>query len=187
MVQRIFALLLIAVAFSLAQANPATDLRPPYFAKDSIQAEQHAAFTQVDFDGYYENLIQSEKDEVQKATYVSIGSGVVTGFGIFATVIAFKDRDQTKENSYAETHRQLLQVGGIVFTAIGTFGLIRNIYTIIANTGENSKRASYENAYGIYKRRRSELKDGNDGTKVILTPTVNPLESSAGLNMSVQF
>ena len=187
MVQRIFALLLIAVAFSLAQANPASDLRPPYFAKDSIQAEQHAAFTQVDFDGYYENLIQSEKDEVQKATYVSIGSGVVTGFGVFATVIAFRDKGQTKENSYAETHRQMLQIGGIAFTAIGTFGLIRSIYTIISSTGENSKRASYENAYEIYKRRRSELKNETDGAKVILTPTVDLLGATAGLNLNILF
>jgi hypothetical protein len=187
MVQRIFALLLIAVAFSLAHANPASDLRPPYFAKDSIQAEQHAAFTQVDFDGYYENLIQSEKDEVQKATYVSIGSGVVTGFGVFATVIAFRDKGQTKENSYAETHRQMLQIGGIAFTAIGTFGLIRSIYTIISCTGENSKRASYENAYEIYKRRHSELKNETDGAKVILTPTVDLLGATAGLNLNILF
>lgn len=187
MIQRIFALLLIAAVFGSAHANPSSDLRPPYFAKDSVQAEQHATLTQVDFDGYYENLIQAEKDAVRNATTIGIASGVVTGFGVFATVIAFRDKDQTKENSYAETHRQLLQVGGIAFTAIGTFGLIRSIYTIVTSTGENSKRASYEHAYEIYKRRRSELKNETDGAKVILTPTVDLLGATAGLNLNILF
>ena len=187
MIQRIFALLLIATVFSLAHAAPANDSRPSYFQKDSVQAEQHASLTQVDFDGYYENLIQNEYDAIRNATTLGIASGVITGFGVFATVIAFRDKDQTKENSYAETHRQLLQIGGIAFTAIGTFGLIRSIYTIITSTGENSKRASYERAYEIYKRRRSELKDGNDGAKVILTPTVDLLGATAGLNLNILF
>ena len=186
MIQRIFALLLIAAVFSFAYAAPDVDVTS-HFYKDSVQAEQHASLTQVDFDGYYENLIQAEKDAVRNATTIGIASGVVTGFGVFATVIAFRDKDQTKENSYAETHRQLLQIGGIAFTAIGTFGLIRSIYTIITSTGENSKRASYERAYEIYKRRRSELKNETDGTKVILTPTVDILGATAGLNLNILF
>ena len=186
MIQRIFALLLIAAVFSFAYAAPDVDVTS-HFYKDSVQAEQHASLTQVDFDGYYENLIQNENDAIRNATTIGIASGVITGFGVFATVIAFRDKDQTKENSYAETHRQLLQIGGIAFTAIGTFGLIRSFYTIITSTGENSKRASYERAYEIYKRRRSELKNETDGTKVILTPTVDLLGATAGLNLNILF
>ena len=51
-------------------------------------------------------------------------------------------------------------------------------------TGENSKRASYERAYEIYKRRRAELKDG---AKVIVTPVVDLLGGSAGLKLDVAF
>ena len=187
MIKKLLALLIIAATFSFANAAPEIDSRPSYFQKDSVQAEQHAALTQVDFDGYYENLIQTENDAIRNATTIGIASGVITGFGVFATVIAFRDKNQTKENSYAETHRQLLQIGGIAFTAIGTFGFIRSIYTIIANTGENSKRASYERAYDIYKRRRSELISKNDGAKVILTPTVDPLAAAAGIHLNVLF
>ena len=184
MFKRIFSFLLIATAFCLA-ANSNSNSRPAFFAKDSVKAEQHAALTQVDFDEYYINLIESEKSIVRNATTMSIISGAVTGFGIFTTVIAFKNSKH--KNDWAEVHRQTLQIAGIGLTVAGVFGLSYNLYTIIKGTGENSKRASYERAYDIYKRKRTERKNGNDGAKIILTPTIDLLGTAAGVNLNILF
>ena len=184
MIQRIFALLLIATVFSLAHAAPANDSRPSYFQKDSVQAEQHASLTQVDFDGYYENLIQSEKDAVNRAITTSIISGVTLGFGVFTTIIAFSDNGNTDKNSWAEVHKQTLKIAGVGLITAGTIGQAFSLHNIICGTGENSKRASYEHAYEIYKRRRSELKDG---AKVIVAPAVDLFGGSAGMQLNVLF
>ena len=186
MIKKLLAFLIVATAFGVANAAPGNALPQSPFYQDSVKAEQNAALTQVDFDEYYINLIESEKSIVRNATNMSIISGVVTGFGIFTTVIAFCDNDKHK-NDWADVHRQTLQVAGIGLTVAGVFGLSYNLYTIITRTGENSKRASYERAYNIYKRRRSEQKDSNDGATVILTPTVDILGASAGLNLNVLF
>ncbi len=82
MIKRIFVLLLIAVALGFGQANATEDNGQTRFYKDSVQAIQHAEFTQIDFDGYYQNLIQSEKDMVSRATTTSIISGITLGFGV---------------------------------------------------------------------------------------------------------
>ena len=183
MIQRIFALLLIAAVFSLAYAAPDVDVTS-HFYKDSVQAEQHASLTQVDFDGYYENLIQSEKDAVNRAITTSIISGVTLGFGVFTTIIAFSDNGNTDKNSWAEVHKQTLKIAGVGLITAGTIGLAFSLHNIICGTGENSKRASYEHAYEIYKRRRSELKDG---AKVIVAPAVDLFGGSAGMQLNVLF
>ena len=105
MIQRIIAFLLIAAVLGFGQANATEDNGQTRFYKDSVQAIQHAEFTQVDFDGYYENLIQSEKDIVKEATIGSVVSGVALGFGIFTTIIAFSDNEKNDRNSWAEIHR----------------------------------------------------------------------------------
>jgi len=184
MIKRIFALLLIATALGFGQASAAEGNGQARFYKDSVQAIQHAEFTQVDFDGYYENLIQSEKDIVKEATIGSVVSGVALGFGIFTTIIAFSGDKSNDKNSWAEIHRQTLQISGVSLTVAGSIGLFVSLYTVITSTGENSKRASYEHAYKIYKRRRAELKDG---AKILVTPAVDLLGGSAGLKVDVAF
>lgn len=183
MIQRLFALLLIAAVFSLVHAAPVADATS-YFYRDSVQAEQHAALTQIDFDGYYENLIQSEKDAVNRAITTSIISGVTLGFGVFTTIIAFSDNGNTDKNSWANVHKQTLKIAGVGLITAGTIGLAFSLHNIICGTGENSKRASYEHAYEIYKRRRSELKDG---AKVIVAPAVDLFGGSAGMQLNVLF
>ena len=186
MIKKLLALLIVAATFGFANAATGNTLPSSVFFQDSIKAEQQAALTQVDFDEYYENLIDSEKNMIRKATTMSIVSGAVTGFGIFTTVIAFSGNNEHK-NDWIDTYKHSLQIAGIGLTAAGIFGLSYNLYTIITKTGNNSKRASYERAYEIYKRRRSELKNENEGAKVILTPTVDLLGASAGLNLNVLF
>ena len=184
MIKRIFVLLLIAVALGFGQANATEDNGQTHFYKDSVQAIQHAEFTQVDFDGYYQNLIQSEKDMVSRATTTSIISGITLGFGVFTTIIAFSDNKNIDKNTWTEVHRQTLQIAGVSLTVAGTIGLVFSLREIICGTGENNKRASYERAYEIYKRRRAKLKDG---AKVIVTPAVDLLGGSAGLKLDVAF
>ena len=182
MIKKFFALWLTMAIYCLAQVAPDKDLQQSFFYKDSIRAEQHAALTQVDFDGYYMDLIKSEKESIHKAITMSLVSGAVTGFGTFITIIAFSSNNNKKD--LTSIHRQTLQIAGIGLTAAGVFGLSYNIYTIIKGTGKNSKRASYERAYEIYKRRRSELKDG---AQVLLTPTINIPEASGGMVLTVLF
>ena len=153
MIQRIIAFLLIAAVLGFGQANATEDNGQTRFYKDSVQAIQHAEFTQVDFDGYYENLIQSEKDIV-------------------------------KRNSWAEIHRQTLQISGVSLITASSIGLFVSLYTVITSTGENSKRTSYERVYEIYKKRRAELKNG---AKILVTPAVDLLGGSAGLKLDVAF
>ena len=184
MIQRIIAFLLIAAVLGFGQANATEGNGQTRFYKDSVQAIQHAEFTQVDFDGYYENLIQSEKDIVKEATIGSVVSGVALGFGIFTTIIAFSDNEKNDRNSWAEIHRQTLQISGVSLITASSIGLFVSLYTIITSTGENSKRTSYERAYEIYKKRRAEHKDG---AKVIVTPAVDLLGGSAGLKLDVAF
>ena len=184
MIKRIFVLLLSAVALGFGQANATEDNGQTHFYKDSVQAIQHAEFTQIDFDGYYQNLIQSEKDMVSRATTTSIISGITLGFGVFTTIIAFSDNKNIDKNTWTEVHRQTLQIAGVSLTVAGTIGLVFSLREIICGTGENSKRASYERAYEIYKRRRAKLKDG---AKVIVTPAVDLLGGSAGLKLDVAF
>lgn len=185
MIKKFFALLLTMAIYGLAQVAPDKDLHQPFFYKDSIKAEQHAALTQVNFDDYYMDLIKSEKEAIHKAITMSLVSGAVTGFGTFITIIAFSDNNENKQKKYSTSiQRQTLQIAGIGLTAAGVFGLSYNLYTIIKGTGENSKRASYERAYEIYKRRRSELKNG---AKVVLTPTIDIINASAGMQLSAFF
>ena len=184
MIQRIFAFLLIAAVLGFGQANATEDNGQTRFYKDSVQAIQHAEFTQVDFDGYYENLIQSEKDAVNRATTTSIISGATLGFGVFTTIIAFSDNGNIDKNTWTEVHRQTLQIAGVSLIVAGSIGLAFSIRDIICGTGENSKRASYEHAYEIYKKRRAELKDN---TKILVTPAVDLLGGSAGLKLDVAF
>ena len=184
MIQRIIAFLLIAAVLGFGQANATEDNGQTRFYKDSVQAIQHAEFTQVDFDGYYENLIQSEKDIVKEATIGSVVSGVALGFGIFTTIIAFSDNEKNDRNSWAEIHRQTLQISGVSLITASSIGLFVSLYTVITSTGENSKRTSYERGYEIYKKRRAELK--ND-TKILVTPAVDLLGGSAGLKLDMAF
>ena len=184
MIQRIFALLLIATVFSFAHAAPANDSRPSYFQKDSVYAEQYAALTQVDFDGYYENLIKTENETIDKAAIGFLIGTFATGFGIFTITTAFDNSDCSE---LVEMNRDILKLTGIGLSVVGITGITYGLYTYFTKTGENSKRASYERAYEIYKRKRSELKNETDGTKVILTPTVDFLGTAAGVNLNILF
>lgn len=172
--------MLIATAFCLA-ANSNSNPRPAFFAKDSVKAEQHAALTQVDFDGYYENLIKTENETINKAAIGFLIGTFATGFGIFTITTAFDNSDCSE---LVEMNRDILKLTGIGLSVVGITGITYGLYTYFTKTGENSKRASYERAYEIYKRRRAELKDG---TKIIVTPTVDPLAAAAGLKMDVAF
>lgn len=180
MFKRIFSFLLIATAFCLA-ANSNSNSRPAFFTKDSVKAEQHAALTQVDFDGYYENLIKTENETINKAAIGFLIGTFATGFGIMTTVTAFDNSDCSE---WVEMNRNILKLTGIGLSVVGITGITYGLYTYFTKTGENSKRASYERAYDIYKRRRAELKDG---AKVIVTPAVNLLGGSAGLKLDVAF
>ena len=115
--------------YCLAQVAPDKDLQQSFFYKDSIRAEQHAALTQVDFDDYYINLIESEKKSIHKAITMSLVSGAVTGFGTFITIIAFSSNNEKKD--FTSIHQHTLQIAGIGLTAAGVFGLSYNLYTII--------------------------------------------------------
>jgi len=184
MIQRLLAFLIVVATFSFANAASANDSRPSYFQKDSVYAEQYAALTQVDFDGYYENLIKTENETINKAAIGFLIGTFATGFGIMTTVTAFDNSDCSE---WVEMNRNILKLTGIGLSVVGITGITYGLYTYFTKTGENSKRASYERAYEIYKRRRSELKNETDGTKVILTPTVDLLGATAGLNLNILF
>ena len=181
MIKRIIVFLLIAAAFCIAHANPASDIRPSFFQKDSVYAEQYAALTQVDFDNYYKNLIQAENDAINKASigfFIGIFS---TGFGVMTIATAFNSGGGS---DWVELNRHILKFTGIGLTVAGVTGISYGLYTYFTRTGENSQRASYERAYEIYKRRRSELKSG---AKVVLTPTIDIINASAGMQLSAFF
>ena len=184
MIKKLLALLIIAATFSFANAAPEIDSRPSYFQKDSVYAEQYAALTQVDFDGYYENLIKTENETINKAAIGFLIGTFATGFGIMTTVTAFDNSDCSE---WVEMNRNILKLTGIGLSVVGITGITYGLYTYFTKTGENSKRASYERAYEIYKRRRSELISKNDGAKVILTSTVDPLAAAAGIHLNVLF
>ena len=184
MIKKLLALLIVAATFGFAEAASANDSRPSYFQKDSVYAEQYAALTQVDFDGYYENLIKTENETINKAAIGFLIGTFATGFGIMTTVTAFDDSDC---DEWVKMNKDILKFTGIGLTVVGITGVSFGLYTFFTKTGDNSKRASYERAYEIYKRRRSELKNENEGAKVILTPTVDLLGASAGLNLNVLF
>ena len=181
MIKRIIAFLLIAAAFCTAHANAANDIRPSFFQKDSVYAEQYAALTQVDFDNYYKNLIQAENDAINKASigfFIGIFS---TGFGVMTIATAFNSGGGS---DWVELNRHILKFTGIGLTVAGVTGISYGLYTYFTRTGQNSQRASYERAYEIYKRRRSELKNG---AQVLLTPTINIPEASGGMILTVLF
>ena len=121
MIKKLLALLIVAATFGFANTASENTLPSSVFFQDSIKAEQQAALTQVDFDEYYENLIDSEKNMIRKATTMSIVSGAVTGFGIFTTVIAFSGNNEHK-NDWIDTYKHSLQIAGIGLTAAGIFG-----------------------------------------------------------------
>jgi hypothetical protein len=87
-------------------------------------------------------------------------------------------------SDWVEMNRHILKFTGIGLTVAGVTGISYGLYTYFTRTGENSQRASYERAYEIYKRRRSELKNG---AKVVLTPTIDIVNASAGMQLSAFF
>ena len=114
MIKRIIAFLLIAAAFCTAHANSASDIRPSFFQKDSVYAEQYAALTQVDFDNYYKNLIQAENDAINKASigfFIGIFS---TGFGVMTIATAFNSGGGS---DWVEMNRHILKFTGIGLTS----------------------------------------------------------------------
>ena len=181
MIKKFFALWLTMAIYSLAQVAPDKDLQQSFFYKDSIRAEQYAELTQVDFDGYYENLIKTENETIEKAAIGFLIGSFATGLGIITIATAFDNSDCSE---WVEMNRDILKFTGISLTVVGITGVTYGLYTYFTRTGKNSQRASYERAYEIYKRRRSELKNG---AQVLLTPTINIPEASGGMNLTVLF
>ncbi len=185
MIKKIFSLLLMTAVFSFAQAI-SDRITETNCYKDSVKAEEYAALTQVDFDGYYKNLIKLEENQIKKdVLYIAISSAAIGAGAIWW--LALND-DQANAHPRKEPVNEALRPTAKMFSigliAAGAIGFGYNLYAFARDTGSDSKLRSSEKAYNVYKAKRAAI---NSGAKVAISPAVNILNSSAGLNIIGQF
>ena len=185
MIKKIFSFLLLTAVFSLANDIP-DNIAESNCYKDSVKAEEYAALTQVDFDEYYKNMIQLEENQVNKDLILIAVSSVSVGIGA-AWWLALND-DQANAHPRKEPKNKALKPGAklmsVALMAAGTIGFSFNLYAFARDTGSDSKLKSSKKAYGVYKRKRAAI---NSGSKLVLSPAVDMMHSSVGMNLLGQF
>ena len=177
-------LLLVAALFGLTEAAPSDDSAQSPFYKDSVEAEQHALDTLIDYDGYYTNLIRQEDDKISHDVLLGIAGGALTVIGTVVTIVMINDWDNYDDNYANELFHETALIGSVSFIVIGVPALSFGLYRLFRDTGSNSKRESYQRAFEIYKSK----KPGTKGTTSLhLLPSVDIFNASAGINLWLQF
>ena len=177
LIKNIFVFLFALASISLAQGIAFSD---------SLDAEKKAQDIQIDYEEHYKNLIKQEQKEID--TKISKGgiSGIALWAGIGFSILVFKDHGSSskEQESIKEAFTADAIIIGIGLIVVGTIGLSYNLYALYNKDGHYNRLDSHKRAYDIYKRRRQEI---NEGAKLVLTPTFNALNSSAGMNLSLLF
>ena len=177
LIKNIFVFLFASASISLAQGIAFSD---------SLDAEKKAQDIQIDYEEHYKNLIKQEQEEIDTKITKGGISGIALGAGIGFSVLIFKDNGSSSKDreSIKEVFKTEAVIIGIGLIAVGTIGLSYNLYALYNKDGHYNRLNSYKRAYDIYNRRRQEL---NESAKLVLTPTFNALNSSAGMNLSLLF
>lgn len=177
LIKNIFVFLIALAAISLAQGIAESD---------SLDAEKMAQNIQIDYEDHYKNLIQQEEKEIDTKITKGGISGIALGAGIGFSVLIFKDNGSSSKDreSIKEAFKTEAIIIGVGLIVVGTIGLSYNLYALYNKDGHYNRLNSYKRAYDIYSRRRQEQ---NEEAKLVLTPTFNALNSSAGMNLSLLF
>lgn len=177
LIKNIFVFLFALASISLAQGIAFSD---------SLDAEKKAQDIQIDYEKHYKNLIKQEQEEIDTKITKGGISGIALGAGIGFSVLIFKDNGSSSKDreSIKEVFKTEAVIIGIGLIAVGTIGLSYNLYALYNKDGHYNRLDSYKRAHDIYKRRRQEI---NEGAKLVLTPTFNVTNNSAGMNLSLLF
>ncbi|WP_405342327.1 hypothetical protein [Fibrobacter sp.] len=177
LIKNIFVFLFALTTISLAQGIS---------ERDSLDAEKRAQDIQIDYEEHYKNLIKQEQEEIDTKITKGGISGIALGAGIGFSVLIFKDNGSSSKDreSIKEVFKTEAVIIGIGLIAVGTIGLSYNLYALYNKDGLYNRLDSYKRAHDIYKRRRQEI---NEGAKLVLTPTFNVTNNSAGMNLSLLF
>jgi len=177
LIKNIFVFLFALASISLAQGIAFSD---------SLDAEKKAQDIQIDYEEHYKNLIKQEQEEIDTKITKGGISGIALGAGIGFSVLIFKDNGSSSKDreSIKEVFKTEAVIIGIGLIAVGTIGLSYNLYALYNKDGHYNRLDSYKRAHDIYKRRRQEI---NEGAKLVLTPTFNVTNNSAGMNLSLLF
>ena len=177
LIKNIFVFLFALTTISLAQGIS---------ERDSLDAEKRAQDIQIDYEEYYKNLIDQDQKDIDNKTTKGIISGIALGAGIgFSTLIFYSGGSSSDgEESIQELITTEALIIGIGLAVVGTIGVSYNLYALFSKDGHYNRLDSHKRAYNIYKQRRQEQ---NEGAKLVLTPTFNALNSSAGMNLSLLF
>ena len=177
LIKNIFVFLFALASISLAQGIAFSD---------SLDAEKRAQDIQIDYEEHYKNLIKQEQEEIDTKITKGGISGIALGAGIGFSVLIFKDNGSSSKDreSIKEVFKTEAVIIGIGLIVVGTIGLSYNLYALYNKDGHYNRLDSYKRAHDIYKRRRQEI---NEGAKLVLTPTFNVTNNSAGMNLSLLF
>ena len=177
LIKNIFVFLFALASISLAQGIAFSN---------SLDAEKKAQDIQIDYEEHYKNLIKQEQEEIDTKITKGGISGIALGAGIGFSVLIFKDNGSSSKDreSIKEVFKTEAVIIGIGLIAVGTIGLSYNLYALYNKDGHYNRLDSYKRAHDIYKRRRQEI---NEGAKLVLTPTFNVTNNSAGMNLSLLF
>ena len=177
LIKNIFVFLFASASISLAQGIAFSD---------SLDAEKEAQDIQIDYEEHYKNLIKQEQEEIDTKITKGGISGIALGAGIGFSVLIFKDNGSSSKDreSIKEVFKTEAVIIGIGLIAVGTIGLSYNLYALYNKDGHYNRLDSYKRAHDIYKRRRQEI---NEDAKLVLTPTFNVTNNSAGMNLSLLF
>ncbi|MBR2272375.1 MAG: hypothetical protein IJ912_08665 [Fibrobacter sp.] len=177
LIKNIFVFLFALASISLAQGIAFSD---------SLDAEKKAQDIQIDYEEHYKNLIKQEQEEIDTKITKGGISGIALGAGIGFSVLIFKDNGSSSKDreSIKEVFKTEAVIIGIGLIAVGTIGLSYNLYALYNKDGHYNRLDSYKRAHDIYKRRRQEI---NEDAKLVLTPTFNVTNNSAGMNLSLLF
>ena len=177
LIKNIFVFLFALASISLAQGIAFSD---------SLDAEKKAQDIQIDYEEHYKNLIKQEQEEIDTKITKGGISGIALGAGIGFSILVFKDHGSSSEEqeSIKEAFTADAIIIGIGLIVVGTIGLSYNLYALYNKDGHYNRLDSYKRAHDIYKRRRQEI---NEDAKLVLTPTFNVTNNSAGMNLSLLF
>ena len=174
-------ILAILAFFGMAQASGTGE---SLFFKDSVEAEQLALDTLVDYDAHYVNLVQQEEKDISHKQNLIVLSSILISFGTVMPITLYRGLDFDGQETLKETLAMEVCIFSISLAAIGVVGLSYNLYGLFNSEGNYSKRDSYKRAHEIYNQRRSERKGG---AKIALAPTFGIVTPSAGMNLLVLF
>ena len=181
--KRAIALLLAMAVIGFAHSTEMLDSLELSYA-DSLKAEQLALDTQIDYDGLYTNLIHQEEEHFKRNSRNCTISALLIGFGGGMAATLLHEVDFDEQNTLKESLGMEMLIVSLGLTTIGVIGISYNLYDAFNSNGSYYKRDAYKRAYEIYKRRRSEQ---HASAKLTLTPSLNLANSSAGMNLSLQF